>query len=54
MVFEEIKKAFSPKKRDPFDTKGLEGFTAKEQERILGKIGTKEAELRQKRVEDKV
>lgn len=45
MVFEKIKKILSGRKRDPFDTQGLEGFSRTEQERILGKIGAKESEL---------
>ncbi len=53
MVLERIKKAFGikGKDRDPFSTKGLEQFSPSEQERILGKIGSKEAELLKRRAD---
>ena len=51
MVFERIKKALIPKKRDPFDPKGLEEFSKGEQERILGRIATKESELLKRRAD---
>ena len=35
MVFDKIKRAFGSKGRDPFESKGLEGFSPSEQERIL-------------------
>jgi len=50
MVLDKIKNLISSR-RDIFDPRGLEQFTPKQQERILSKIGAKEAELLERKAD---
>ncbi len=50
MVFESIRK-FIGGRRDPFDPRGLEQFTDIQQERILNRIATKEADILDRKAE---
>ncbi len=51
MVLEKIKGFLKGRPKDPFDPTGLEKFSPRQQERILGSIGAKESEILKRKEE---